>query len=116
MKIEKNYSIDFGNKIETAKLFEAMIDKNFISENIGAYKTMYDSFETKKKFVGNIGYRGYFKKYLLERITKKYPNLSEDRKSILKLISEKENITKSEIAGIVKPYIEKYGENIDIII
>ena len=114
MKISRTDNIYFGNKTSTVKLFESLIGKNFESENIQAYKTIYLDLDENKRFVGNIGYRGYVQTRILDKILEKYPNLRKDREIIQEYLKLHPNITKEELAEYMQTYINKYGKIIDI--
>ena len=81
MQIQNN-NIYFGNTTRTANLFEAMLCKNFESNDIGAFKRIYEDLAPENKFVGKFGFKGYFERNLLKKILNKYPQLEKDIEEI----------------------------------
>ncbi len=115
MKIQKTDNISFSNLTKTSKLFETMLLKNFESEGINGMKTVIKDLYPNLGFVGNRGYK-YYAIELRDNILKKYPEIANDVSSIQKHINENPEISKKELALYVKPFIDKYGENIDIVL
>lgn len=114
MEIRKFDSTSFGNITKSRELFETLLMKNFKSEGaIDGIKTVTKDLYPEMKFVGNRGYR-YYAQQIQQAVTKNYPGLAEDAAIIKTHIKHNPNISKTELADFVEPFIQKYGENIDI--
>lgn len=103
----------FGNITKTEELFETVLLKNFKNSNIEGIRTVTKDLYPEMKHVGHLGYRHYAIK-IRDAVFKKYPSIKEDATEILQYISANPKISKLELASFVKPYIQKYGETIDI--
>ena len=115
MKIAKIDNTSFTAQTKTSKLFESLLLKNFESVGTEGMKRVTKDLYPEVKFVGHRGYRYYALK-VREAVMKNYPELAKDIENIQAHIKHNPDITKPELADYVKPFLEKYGENIDIVV
>ena len=107
-------NINFGHKLKTVNVLEVTTQKIIQSSGLEGPKkvilTLYD-----KPFKGT-GHRGF--KYMAEnigaKITAKYPEINEATNQIKNILKQNPDIKKQQLNELVKPIIEKIGENIDI--
>ena len=114
MKVNNINKTSFGNLTKTRELMETVLQKNFQSEGIDSVVNVVKSVYPNQKPIGR--YRGY--KYygglIKELVNSQYPQLSKDISTISEHIKENPKISKKELSDFVEPYIQKYGETIDI--
>lgn len=110
----KSYSPYFGAKVNTINVLETTTLLNIKSETISELKPMIDTFwPVKLKATGNKGYR-YFLNIIGDKITEKYPHISDASFELLEFKRKNPKATKKDLQEFVKPIINKLGETIDI--
>lgn len=115
MEIKKIDNTSFTAKTNTRKLFETVLLKNFEGQGIDSMKAVTKDLYPDLGFVGSRGFK-YYALQIRDVVMNNYPELAEDIKTIQAHIESHPGISKPELAGYVKPFIEKYGENIDIVV
>ena len=115
MKIQNNRNnINFGVKLDTAKVLEVTSMKIFRSDGIEGCKEVVHALNDKPiKAAGNRGYK-YYAEIIGKQITEKYPQKAEATAKISEITSQNPNIKKAELNKQVEPLIAKIGNVIDI--
>jgi translation initiation factor 2 alpha subunit (eIF-2alpha) len=105
----------FGINIKTVNILEATTMKIFYNDGIDGMKNVVKSLEknSTKKNVGCRGYKYYAQNYG-EQIVKKYPNIAKATDEIKLIIENNKSLKKKDLFELIKPVVNKLGENIDI--
>lgn len=98
MKIQNNRNnINFGVKLDTAKVLEVTSMKIFRSDGIEGCKEVVHALNDKPiKAAGNRGYK-YYAEIIGKQITEKYPQIAEATAKISEITSQNPNIKKAEL-------------------
>lgn len=117
MEINNTSKINFSAKIPTVKVFETTCLKLIESNDISELKSVLNTFGVmgERKSPGHQGYRHYLKQ-ISDKILEKYPDIKEATNKINLLIKNNPYIKRTDLQSEIKPILEKFGEEIDIII
>lgn len=115
MNIQKT-NISFGAKYPTARVLEITTRKIFDSTGVSGY------IETLKQIHGNVpkytGHQGY-RKYAIEigdKIIAKYPKIAQATSDIIEIAEKNNSPFAKDLEIMVKPILDKFEKEIDIVI
>jgi translation initiation factor 2 alpha subunit (eIF-2alpha) len=110
-----NSSPSFGTKIKTVNVLEATTMKIFYNDGIEGIKDVVKTLNenSTKKSIGWRGYK-YYAQNFGEQIVAKYPKIAKATNEINSIITANKNLKKKELFELIKPVVDKLGENVDI--
>ncbi len=116
IRLRNRELVNFGIKLETAKVLEVTSQKIFASDGLNGVREVIQALSKEPiKATGNKGYR-YFAIQTGNAIIEKYPQIAEATAEINKITAQNPYITKTELNQKVRPLIDKIGKEIDITI
>ena len=116
MDIQRRNPVNFGIKLETAKVLEVTSQRIFESDGIEGVRDVIKALSNEPiKATGSKGYRYFAIKTGREIITK-YSQIAEATEEINRIAARNPYITKSELNQKIRPLIDKIGNEIDITI
>ncbi len=116
IRLRNRELVNFGIKLETAKVLEVTSQKIFASDGLNGVSEVIQALSKEPiKATGKKGYR-YFAIQTGNAIIEKYPQIAEATAEINKITAQNPYITKTELNQKVRPLIDKIGKEIDITI
>ena len=111
-----NININFGARLETAKVLEVTAQKIFQSDGIEGCKEVVNALNsTPIKATGHKGYR-YFAQEIGRKIISKYPDIAKATDEIKNITEKTPQIKKAELREKIQPILDRIGKEIDITI
>ena len=116
IRLRNRELVNFGIKLETAKVLEVTSQRIFTSEGLSGVSEVIQALSKEPiKATGSKGYR-YFAIQTGNAILEKYPQIAEATAEINRITAQNPYITKTELNQKVRPLIDKIGKEIDITI
>lgn len=117
MKIQNNNNnVNFGIKLDTAKVLEVSSQKIFKSDGVRGWLDVMNALSDEPvKVVGARSYK-FWAKRIGDRINAKYPEIANASEEINKIYAENANTGIKNIKPKIQPIIDKLGANVDITI